>query len=307
MRDRDLRHLPCARDERGRRGALEGSARRREAQARERRHSDVPDAGALRLRAARAVRARGLDEIPPSASPRHHPRDSQADQGRGAFRTASVGADGRSRPDNSWCIETRGSAGGRAYSMVNFDNRRRARSRWFSSASRAGASAIGCSTSGTATGRVEVFGPLGRAVFRPEEDKNIVCIAGGSGIAGMMSILERAVQRRLLSRLTRARCSSACARWPTHSISSSWRAMSRLRTAISTSRSRYPMKPRRRRSHADFPALKLASGMVHEVAGGAMAGWMRQCDRLCRRAADHGRCRDPLADHGRRADFGHPL
>ena len=40
--------------------------------------------------------------------------------------------------------------------------------------------------------RMRVFGPLGRAIFRPEEDKNILCIAGGSGIAGMISILARA-------------------------------------------------------------------------------------------------------------------
>ena len=41
---------------------------------------------------------------------------------------------------------------------------------------------------------VAVFGPLGRAVFRPHEGRNFICIAGGSGIAGMMSILECAVQ-----------------------------------------------------------------------------------------------------------------
>ena len=41
---------------------------------------------------------------------------------------------------------------------------------------------------------VRVFGPLGRAIFRPQEGKNILCIAGGSGIAGMMSILECAVK-----------------------------------------------------------------------------------------------------------------
>ena len=36
---------------------------------------------------------------------------------------------------------------------------------------------------------ISVFGPLGQAVFEPELKKDIVCIAGGSGIAGMMSIL----------------------------------------------------------------------------------------------------------------------
>ena len=39
---------------------------------------------------------------------------------------------------------------------------------------------------------VDVFGPLGVATFYPAIDKNIVCIAGGTGIAGMMAILARA-------------------------------------------------------------------------------------------------------------------
>lgn len=40
--------------------------------------------------------------------------------------------------------------------------------------------------------RVRLFGPLGSALFRPEMDTNILCIAGGTGIAGIMSILQRA-------------------------------------------------------------------------------------------------------------------
>ena len=44
------------------------------------------------------------------------------------------------------------------------------------------------------TGSVlDVFGPLGKATWRPEEDEDLLCIAGGSGIAGMMSILSHAV------------------------------------------------------------------------------------------------------------------
>jgi toluene monooxygenase electron transfer component len=47
---------------------------------------------------------------------------------------------------------------------------------------------------------VEVFGPLGVATFYPAIAKNLLCIAGGSGIAGMMSILERAALDRYFSR-----------------------------------------------------------------------------------------------------------
>ena len=40
---------------------------------------------------------------------------------------------------------------------------------------------------------LDVFGPLGNATWRPGDGKDLLCIAGGSGVAGMMSILSRAV------------------------------------------------------------------------------------------------------------------
>lgn len=39
---------------------------------------------------------------------------------------------------------------------------------------------------------VEMYGPLGAATFYPSMGTDIVCIAGGTGIAGMMAIIERA-------------------------------------------------------------------------------------------------------------------
>lgn len=41
---------------------------------------------------------------------------------------------------------------------------------------------------------LEWFGPLGRAIFEPGRPHDIVCIAGGTGIAGIMSILRCAAQ-----------------------------------------------------------------------------------------------------------------
>ena len=41
---------------------------------------------------------------------------------------------------------------------------------------------------------LDLFGPLGRATFHPGLAKDILCIAGGSGIAGMMSIVAHAAQ-----------------------------------------------------------------------------------------------------------------
>ena len=51
---------------------------------------------------------------------------------------------------------------------------------------------------GTARSGVELrlFGPLGSATFNPSEQKDLICIAGGSGIAGMMSILRLAAQEQ---------------------------------------------------------------------------------------------------------------
>lgn len=40
---------------------------------------------------------------------------------------------------------------------------------------------------------VELFGPLGRATLRPEHDRPFLAIAGGSGLAGMLSIIEAAL------------------------------------------------------------------------------------------------------------------
>src|SRR6266540_1923523 len=88
-----------------------------------------------------------------------------------------------------------GVEGYRGYSMTNFERGARrldfvvkkkpggALSQWLFEAPREGA-------------RLGVFGPLGKATFYPALGKNIVCIAGGSGIAGMMSILARAAQER---------------------------------------------------------------------------------------------------------------
>jgi len=41
---------------------------------------------------------------------------------------------------------------------------------------------------------VELFGPLGKAILHPDDEKNILCIAGGSGIAGILSILHHACE-----------------------------------------------------------------------------------------------------------------
>jgi toluene monooxygenase electron transfer component len=87
----------------------------------------------------------------------------------------------------------------RGYSMCNYERGTRrldfivkrkgggAFSDWLFAASRDGA-------------RLDTFGPLGKATFDPALGKNLLLIAGGSGLAGMMSILARAAEARYFER-----------------------------------------------------------------------------------------------------------
>ena len=168
-------------------------------------------------------------------------------------------------------IESADLSGGRAYSMVNFET---------------DVNRIALVLKRKPGGRfgdwlfderhedrdVKVFGPLGRAVFRPEEDKNIVAIAGGSGIAGMMSILERAVQADYF------RAHKGAVFFGVRTLADAF-YLDRLSSYVAASHGNLDVtialsdETAATRSHAEFAALKLASGMVHEVAGGARTGW----------------------------------
>ena len=85
--------------------------------------------------------------------------------------------------------------GYRGYSMVNFE--RQARRLDFVVKKKPGGGFSDWLFGGKAQGtQVSMIGPLGKATFYPGIGKQILCIAGGSGIAGMMSILSRACQER---------------------------------------------------------------------------------------------------------------
>ena len=238
-----------------------------EAQAREGRRADVPDAAHFGLRAARAVRHRRSLRNPP-APRRGVIRNIRKLTSDVAHFELHLSAPMDFEAGQFVVSKRRDLTGGRAYSMVNFEHaagqialviKRKPGGRfsdWLFDARR------------REKPDVDVFGPLGRAVFRPDEDENIICIAGGSGIAGMMAILEHAVQVdhfrhhkgdvffgvRTLADLSILRC---------------LRAMSRIRTAISRSRSRSRMKPECVQLIPIFRSLKLANGMVHDVAAHA--------------------------------------
>jgi toluene monooxygenase electron transfer component len=166
-------------------------------------------------------------------------------------------------------LEKREIAGGRAYSMVNFARdveqialvvKRKPGGQF--------CDWLFDNFSGEA--EVEVFGPLGRAVFRPEDDRNFVCIAGGSGIAGMMSILECATQADYFRNhkgalffgvrtLTDAFYLEPLSRHAQNSHGN-------LEVTVALSDETVSA-----RLHAEFPIIKLANGMVHEVAARGMA------------------------------------
>jgi toluene monooxygenase electron transfer component len=84
-----------------------------------------------------------------------------------------------------------GIAGARAYSMVNFGQSAR-RLSFVVKQKPGGAVSEWLFGDGVEGTRVGLFAPLGHATFRPGLPKHVLCIAGGSGIAGMISILQRA-------------------------------------------------------------------------------------------------------------------
>lgn len=86
-----------------------------------------------------------------------------------------------------------GIAGYRGYSMVNFE-RKPKRLDFVVKKKPGGGASEWLFAQDIGGQRVEVFGPLGSATFFPNIAKNLLLIAGGSGIAGMMAILSRACQ-----------------------------------------------------------------------------------------------------------------
>jgi toluene monooxygenase electron transfer component len=163
-----------------------------------------------------------------------------------------------------------GIAGARAYSMVNFD--RRAERLSFVAKKKPGGAVsewlFGTTVEGT---RLDVFAPLGHATFEPGLRKHVLCVAGGSGIAGMMSILSRACQAEHF------------ATWDGHVFFGirtardgffldeleTFRARSRGRLAITVALSDEDVPESLGAAH---PGFAFARGFVHAVAGERMSG-----------------------------------
>ena len=167
-------------------------------------------------------------------------------------------------------VEVGGVSGSRGWSMVNFD-RTASTLRFVVKRKPGGGLSDWLFTQLHAGTDVTVYGPLGSATFAPSLGCNILCVAGGSGIAGMMSILSRAAEANYFadhdgdiffgvrtmkdaffldefSRL-RERCGE------------------RLKVTIALSDEDGPAS-----APTDHPLLRFDTGFVHDVAGRSMQG-----------------------------------
>jgi toluene monooxygenase electron transfer component len=163
-----------------------------------------------------------------------------------------------------------GIAGARAYSMVNFE--RAAPRLSFVVKKKPGGTVsewlFGDGVEGT---RLGLVAPLGHATFHPGLPKHVLCIAGGSGIAGMMSILQCAGE------------AGHFAAWDGHVFfgvraardgffldelrALQARDPARLAVTIALSDEDVPAS-----LPAAYPGLAFARGLVHAVAGERMKG-----------------------------------
>jgi toluene monooxygenase electron transfer component len=167
-------------------------------------------------------------------------------------------------------IAAPGVQGMRGYSMVNYD--RPARALEFVVRKKPGGGFSEWVFSGKAPGaRLALFGPLGKATYYPGLSRNILCIAGGSGIAGMMSILSRGCGARHFERheghvFFGVRTMKDA--FYLEELSAFRDAFPRtLAITVALSDEDVPASARE-----EFPSLRFARGLVHEVAKQEMAG-----------------------------------
>ena len=121
---------------------------------------------------------------------------------------------------------------------------------------------------------IDVVGPLGRATFRPEEARDFICIAGGSGIAGMMAMLSHARQ------IDYFRSHKGHVFFGVRTLADAFylgdfaehlaASAGGLRVWIAISdEDEVPA------THPEFPDVRLGKGFVHQVAAEAMNGHWR--------------------------------
>ncbi|MDH3742740.1 MAG: 2Fe-2S iron-sulfur cluster binding domain-containing protein [Hyphomicrobiales bacterium] len=163
-----------------------------------------------------------------------------------------------------------GVTGPRAYSMVNYDQAT-GRLTFVVKRLPGGAFSDWLFETEVAGAMLKVFGPLGAATFYPDEGKNIICIGGGSGIAGMMSIIDRACQENYFKNhkgyvFFGVRTLKDCF-YMAELSGFAASAGSNLDVTVSLSDEDPGLA-----AHPEFDNLKLDTGFVHEAASRAMTG-----------------------------------
>jgi toluene monooxygenase electron transfer component len=118
---------------------------------------------------------------------------------------------------------------------------------------------------------VEVFGPLGSATFYPSIAKNLLCIAGGSGIAGIVSIVTRAARENYFADFNGNVFFGVRSMKDAFYLDtfSKLREQAGDKLAVTIALSEEAASDAMR---AQYPLLAFESGFVHEVAGRAMQG-----------------------------------
>lgn len=160
--------------------------------------------------------------------------------------------------------------GFRGWSMVNYQ--RHCKTLQFVVKKKPGGGVSEWLFSGDRTGtQVEVFGPLGRATFYPSLAKNILCIAGGSGIAGMMSILERAAHDGYFTQYQGDVFFGVRSMKDAFFLGEFTRLLEqcgeKLKVTIALSEEEAPSS-----AFAQYPQLLFETGFVHDVAARSMEG-----------------------------------
>jgi len=167
-------------------------------------------------------------------------------------------------------LSVSGIQGARAYSMVNFAPE--VEQLLFVVKKKPGGQLSEWLFGGDVTGaRVDLFGPLGAATFHPDAGVPLLLIAGGSGIAGMMSILERAVQERYFERHAGHLFFGVRTRHDVFFLEelAAFRAQSGGGLQVTIALSEEDLDTALAERH---PGLSFARGFVHRVAGDAMKG-----------------------------------
>lgn len=160
--------------------------------------------------------------------------------------------------------------GGRAYSMVNYDEETDQLS-FVVKRKPGGGFSEWLFTTDVVGHVINLFGPLGNATFGPEDDKGLLCITGGSGIAGIMSILERA------TRMNHFRKHKGYVFFGVRTLADGFyvkelaeyvdKSDGNLEVTLALS-DEAPVSA----THPDHPQVRLDGGFVHEVTARSMAG-----------------------------------